>query len=1149
MRRLASLLLLVCAVPAFAQSFRNPVRLPISDTPVTALAGDLNGDGRPDLIAVSTTNLGAVKVHVLLAQASGGFKETASPTPISASTHCLLADVTRDNLPDVICGNASSTNPTLTVLPGKGDGSFAAPVVSPLTLGAIDPGYSAGRFFVFLPLAVADVNGNGKADLLVGTLSPGSVTVMFGDGKGGFQSSATSVTLGAVRSIAVADLNGDASPDLVAMDTFGTNGTSVLLNKGDGTFTDPKSYTAASLVADTNKDGHLDLLNASRDGLTIANGNSDGTFGPAVLQQKFSTTSANGQSTYFGLGPILSYGDRNHDGIADLLLQTPDGLTVLVGTNQPPVLAGSTQNAFVTKAIGADPTYGGIFPSQVLLDLDADGNQDIVSAGSDGLYATYGKVDGGLISADVHETGSTLHGGVVADFNGDGVPDVITNNDGTLLLHIGKGDGTFVQNLVSVAGKASPVSFAVLAHGDFNGDGRQDLLATTGPNYALQPCFLFGKGDGTFAAPVNAPSEARYLQQSWVQDFNKDGKDDFALQPDSYYGPQSVTIYLLGPNGTTTAVPTGLTQVHFAFGDLDGDGIPDLVTTQADLFKVQPGRGDGSFTAPTLTRFALSYGMPVLGDYDGDGRKDIALFSSTLGTASFTPSSNALDIVYNLGGGTFTTPLYTDLELPYALTYELSADLDGDGRDDLVFASGDGIYSSPLLQIRRGLANRVLSAEYGVIAGAAPNFLFASDLNRDGKVDLIAGNGYSSRETDTFTVLLNDGGGGGGTAPAPPVTPLPVGTSTALSVAPNPANVGQNVAFAVRITAPTQTVQPSLFQNATVTLTGLPGGAVTLPVTATGVTGGSGASTASANYNTSSLAPGTYVLTAHYSGNSDTLASDSPSVQLVVLAAATTATLTASPNPAYQAQTVHLSVTVSGQGTPDGSVIFLDGGQSIGSAALNNGTAALDIATLAVGTHTLTVHYGGSALFAPSDSNAVAEVILPSDFTLSADPGSLSMRSGRHVTVRITATSVGNFSGNLRFSTDTALPQYATEMILQPRVALSAGGTGSTSFYVDTDQVLGFYQSSTQAPARVFSGRGPLLALLCFVPGLLAFRRPRVRLLLLAAACTLLLSGLSGCGDHDPLATPPGDYALHVTAVSESSGQSHTLVVPLHITP
>ena len=255
---------------------------------IPVMIADINGDGIPDLVAVSQADQNYVDglVNVLLGNGDGTFKPAVTyDTGGFASFSGFLVDINGVGKPDVIVLNCSprgsadcSHDGTIGVLIGNGDGTFQKATT-----------YDSGGLGGTSALVVADVNGDGKADILVGNNCPGNCTgngsfgVLLGKGDGTFQPSVTYTLtgVGGVEDIVVADLNGDHKPDL----TLVGNGIDVWLNKGDGTFQFSDSYpttgnTRQVLVTDLDGDGKLDFvdINLTSNTADARLGNGDGTF-------------------------------------------------------------------------------------------------------------------------------------------------------------------------------------------------------------------------------------------------------------------------------------------------------------------------------------------------------------------------------------------------------------------------------------------------------------------------------------------------------------------------------------------------------------------------------------------------------------------------------------------------------------------------------------------------------------------------------------------------------------------------------------------------------------------------------------------------------------------------------------------------------
>jgi len=310
-------------------------------------AGEVNGDGKPDLIVTSDP---AGAVSVLLGNGNGTFPAAQSFAAGANPYDAVLADVNGDGNADLIVAN-DTANGTVSILFGNGDGTFTAPSV-----------FAAGSSPQ--SVATADLNGDGKLDLVVG--SSDSIGVLLGNGNGTFQAQQT-VEAGGPFIVAVADVNGDGIPDIIAANRS-DNSVSILLGNGDGTFQSPQTLAVGTsgrfiASADVNGDGKFDLIVSEAGSVGILIGNGNGTFQPPQ-------TVATGAETY---GLVAS--DVNGDGKLDLLLTSKSGddLIILNGNGD------GTFQAPLTFAMGASPV------ALVGSDFNGDGRIDLASLdGADG---------------------------------------------------------------------------------------------------------------------------------------------------------------------------------------------------------------------------------------------------------------------------------------------------------------------------------------------------------------------------------------------------------------------------------------------------------------------------------------------------------------------------------------------------------------------------------------------------------------------------------------------------------------------------------------------------------------------------------------------------------------------------------------------
>jgi hypothetical protein len=342
--------------------------------------GDLNGDGIPDLVA-SVTDDG---VTVLLGNGDGTFQDPVSYYPGATFPFTVaIADVNNDGKPDVVVGDSYGI---VGVLLGNGDGTFQPVVV-----------YDTGANFT-KSVAVADVNGDGNPDIIVASACvsgvncqagvAGVVSVLSGNGDGTFQPAVT-FSSGAYNAsfVAVADVNGDGKPDLIVPNQCTVSSdcgndspgeVSVFLNNGDGTFQTPATYSSggnfasAVAVADLNGDGNPDLVvsNYGSGTVSVLLGNGNGTFQNAVTYASGGVNPAP--------GPLV-IADVNGDGKLDLVVANScQGKRSCFEPGPVGVLLGNGDGTFQTPV-----TYksGGRGPNSVAVgDLNGDGRSDIVAA-------------------------------------------------------------------------------------------------------------------------------------------------------------------------------------------------------------------------------------------------------------------------------------------------------------------------------------------------------------------------------------------------------------------------------------------------------------------------------------------------------------------------------------------------------------------------------------------------------------------------------------------------------------------------------------------------------------------------------------------------------------------------------------------------
>ena len=315
-------------------------------TPLSATMGDVNGDGKLDII---TANYLSDTASVLLGNGNGTFGAKASFATGTNPKSVTLGDVNRDGRLDIIIANSGSNS--VSVLLGNGNGTFG-PKTDFAT--ALSPS----------GITMGDVNGDGNLDIITANYDPSNVSVLLGNGNGTFQAQQTFATGKSPYGVTLGDVNGDGKLDIITANN-GANSASVLLGNGNGTFQAQQTFTTGKAtrsvtLGDVNGDGRLDIITSNNFSFNVSLllGNGNGTF---QAQQTFAA----------GTGPQgITLGDINGDGRLDII-------TTNNNDSNSSVLLGNGNGTFQGQQTFATGTQ----PRTVTLgDVNGDGRLDIITA-------------------------------------------------------------------------------------------------------------------------------------------------------------------------------------------------------------------------------------------------------------------------------------------------------------------------------------------------------------------------------------------------------------------------------------------------------------------------------------------------------------------------------------------------------------------------------------------------------------------------------------------------------------------------------------------------------------------------------------------------------------------------------------------------
>lgn len=540
---------------------------------------------------------------------------------------------------------------------------------------------------------------------------------------------------------AVADFNGDGRQD-AATANFGSNNISVLLGNGAGSF-----GTVTNFALPVNTVSPVSIAVGDFNGDNKADLAVGSLLGGVSQISIFIGTGTGNFAAPVNYPVILNFsisniavGDFNGDGRQDIAARN--------GSGGLSILLRNAANSGFDAATNLN--LGFLILSVATADFNADGRHDLVVSrnGQNTVTALIrNAANNGFDQVDLTVNGSAQNV-AVGDFTGDGRQDIAVSYSGGVDILPRNALG-FDAPISASASVTSPMEV-----GDFNNDGRLDLAYLSGSQAAILPR---NAANTNFDLQFIVGSTGFQMNRIAVGDFTGDGRADIAALNFVNNSPGSVSIFRrtgTNPNFDLSPIQT-LGSTNFtdaALGDFDNDGRQDLATATSNTpsIAIQKGSGNGSFT--NLTNAVLNNGnllnsLIIAADFNNDGNTDLIAGNSTI---------NGFSLFQGAGNGSFAAAI--DFPIGFFPIRFAVGDFNGDGQQDLAINRQN---SNQTLIYLRNTGNSGFETAVTISHAGSPNSFAVGDFNNDGNDDFAVG----LLTTNSFAVVLRNAANNGFDAP------------------------------------------------------------------------------------------------------------------------------------------------------------------------------------------------------------------------------------------------------------------------------------------------------------------------------------------------------------------------------------------------